>query len=215
MKLKFKYLFVIMGIALMMPIIASAQTTDSLPEQGVEPLDTLQLPPMGRDYQWLSYRGKADIQDTGGTRTCNFYMVNRKDSILYLNLHASGIEFIRVVFTPDTVTYVNKLTYQYYQGGYAPFRLLTKLPIDFETVQSVFNGQTESFEEKLRDKRISLSYSDFVAVDSTRSLFSDILFKDLNHLLEIHAKMKVIRFDTPGPTSIRIPEKFEELKMLP
>lgn len=213
MELNLKYLFWVMGIALMMPIIASAQTSDTLSVSDNSVVDSTQIPPMGRDYLWLSYRGKADIQDTVGTRTCNFYMVNRKDSILYLNLHASGIEFIRVVFTPDTVTYVNKLTYQYYQGGYAPFRLLTKSPIDFQTVQSLFNGQTEDFEESLRDKRISLSYSDFVAVDSTRSLFSDILFKDLNHLLEIHARMKVIRFDTPGPTGIRIPEKFEELKM--
>ncbi|MCQ2284015.1 MAG: DUF4292 domain-containing protein [Bacteroidales bacterium] len=208
-----------MGIVCMMPIIAFAQAPDSLATlradsmDMVDSVDTTQLPPMAIDYTWLTYRGKADISDTGGTRTCNFYMVNRKDSILYLNLHAAGIEFVRIVFTPDSITYVNKLTYQYYKGSYAPFRLLTKLPLDFYAIQSAFNGQTEAIEESLREKRIALEYTDFVALDSAKSFFTQMTFKDLNHLLEIKATSKVIRFDVPGPTSIRIPDKFEALKL--
>lgn len=212
MILKLKYGFWIMGIALMMPIIAYAQTTDSLTVADTLSLDTIQIPPMARDYHWLSYRGKADIIDTGGTRSCNFYMVNRKDSILYLNIHSSGIELIRVVFTPDSVTYVNKLTYQYYKGTYLPFKLLMRMPLDFDAVQRLFNGQTEILEDKLRERRIELRYEDFVEVDSTRSFFTHFRFKELNRLLEIDAVMKVVRLDVPGPTSIRIPDKFEELK---
>ena len=91
--------------------VVRAQEVDSV----LVASDTTFLP-MASGYDWISYRGKADIIDTGGTRTCNFYMVNRIDSILYLNIHAYGIEVMRAVFTPDSITFVNKLTYQYYKG---------------------------------------------------------------------------------------------------
>ncbi len=167
------------------------------------------LPPMASNYDWISYRGKVNFTDTGGTRTCNFFMVNRIDSILYLNLHAYGIEVMRIVFTPDSVTYVNKLTYQYYKGGYTPFRLLTRLPVDFQMVQAAFNGDTEKLPQR---QKMVFEYSNFTAIDSTQSFFTEMLFKELDHVLEFHAVLKNIKFNTPGPTSIKIPEKFEELK---
>ncbi len=167
------------------------------------------LPPMAKDYQWLSYRGKVELTDTGGTRNCNFFMVNRIDSIIYLNVHASGIEFIRVVFTPDSFTYVNKLTYQYYKGTYAPLRLLTHIPLDFQMLQALLNGNEEQLPQR---QKLSFEYRNFRAVDSTQSFFTEFDFKDLDHVLEIRADLKNIRFNVPGPTSIRIPEKFEEFK---
>ena len=168
------------------------------------------LPPMASDYQWISYRGKVDVTDTGGTRSCNFFMVNRIDSILYLNIHAYGVEIMRAVFTPDSVTYVNKLTYQYYKGTYTPLRLLANLPISFDMVQAAFNGDTDKLPQR---QKYVFNYSNFDRVDSTSSFFTELKFKDLNHVLEIHALLKSIKFNVPGPTSIRIPEKFEELKL--
>lgn len=171
-------------------------------------LDT--LPPMASGYKWVSYRGKAQITDTGGTRNCNFFVVNRVDSILYLNVSASGIEIMRVVCTPDSFIYVNKLTYQYYRGAYGPLRILSHLPIDFQMVQALFNGD----ETKLpQHQKFSFEYSDYAAVDSTRSFFNAMSFKDLNRVITISATLKNIKFDVPGPTAIRIPEKFMELKL--
>ena len=168
------------------------------------------LPPMASEYQWLSYRGKADIVDTGGTRTCNFFFVNRVDSIIYLNVSAYGVEVIRAVLTPDSIKYVNKLTYQYYAGTYAPLRLLLKRQVDFALVQDIFQGHGD---ERLEHGRFSCEYHDFAAVDSTRSFFTELVLKDMNQLVEINAHLKVIRFDVPGPTGIRIPDKFQELKL--
>lgn len=172
------------------------------------------LPPVAQGYRWLTYRGKADVTDPEGTRTCNFYMVNRVDSILYLNLHASGIEFIRVVCTPDSIIYVNKLKYEYYKGTYAPFRKLTGLPIDFGLIQSVFNGNLSAEDEAaLRYKGLVAEPKAYVALDSTQSFFTELVLQDLNRLIEIDAVMKLVRLDVPGPTAIHIPDKFKELKM--
>lgn len=198
-----------MGIILMiMPMFAIAQEELPVPADS-NVVDTTVLPPIAKDYHWISYRGKADITDTGGTHTCGFYMVNRIDSIIYLNIHASGIEIMRLVLTPNEITYVNKLRYQYYQGGYAPLRLITGLPIDFEMLQAALNGKDEKLPQR---QGLSFEYANYTAVDSTRSFFTELTFKELNRVLEIHATLKNIRFDVLGPTGIRIPEKFKELK---
>lgn len=210
----YKYIvcFFYIGIFCGVPIFAfSQEPVDTVPEQ---PDTTLavwdSLPPMANGYQWISYRGKADIVDTGGTRTCNFFVVNRIDSIIYLNISAYGIEVMRAVLTPDSIKYVNKLTYQYYYGTYAPLRLLLKMPIDFAFVQDVLNGRGD---ERLEHSRYACAYYDFAPVDSTQSFFTELELKDLHRLTEIRAHLKVVRFNVPGPTGIRVPDKFKELKL--
>lgn len=196
------------------PTAAGSTSVEQSLDPSAEILELDTLPPVAQGYQWLTYRGKADVTDPQGTRTCNFYFVNRIDSILYLNLHASGIEFIRVVCTPDSIIYVNKLKYEYYKGTYEPFRRLTGLPIDFALIQSVFNGNLSAEdEEALRFKGLEAEPKEYVALDSAQSFFSELVLRDLNHLIEIDAVMKLVRLDVPGPTSIRIPDKFKELKM--
>ena len=190
-------------ISLMSMMDLNAQNTDSL----VVASDTIMLP-MASGYDWITYRGKADIIDTGGTRTCNFYMVNRTDSILYLNIHAYGIEVMRAVFTPDSIIYVNKLTSQYYKGTYAPIAAFLPFAVDFQTVQALFNGDTERLPSH---QRLSFEYTNFVPVDSTSSFFTEFTFKELNRVIEVRGKIKVIRLNVPGVTSIRIPDKFEPI----
>ncbi len=184
---------------------ADAQSADSV----AVPVDTAFLP-MASGYDWITYRGKADIIDTGGTRTCNFYMVNRTDSILYLNIHAYGVELMRAVFTPDSVKYVNKLTQQYFCDTYTPINKFLPFPFDFQTVQALFNGETEKLPQ---GKKLSYEYSAFAPVDSTSSFFTEFVFKELNRVIEIRGKIKLIRLNVPGVTSIKIPEKFERITL--
>lgn len=190
-------------VSMMSVVEVNAQSVDS----SIVAIDTTVLP-MATGYDWITYRGKADIIDTGGTRTCNFYMVNRTDSILYLNIHAYGIEVMRAVFTPDSITYVNKLTSQYYKGTYAPIALYLPFVVDFQTVQALFNGDTERLPSH---KRLSFEYTNFMPVDSTSSFFTEFVFKELSRVIEVRGKIKVIRLNVPGVTTIRIPDKFEPI----
>ena len=166
--------------------------------------------PMATGYDWITYRGKADIVDTGGTRTCNFYVVNRTDSILYLNVHAYGIEVMRAVFTPDSVTFVNKLTRQFYQDTYAPVNRYLPFSVDFQTIQALFNGNTEKLPQ---GQKLSYEYSAFEPVDSVSSFFTEFVFKELNRVIEIRGKIKVVRLNVPGATRIKIPENFERITL--
>lgn len=202
-----------MVVGLLMTVPSSyAQVPDSatVAADGIAvPIDTAVLP-MATGYDWITYRGKADIIDTGGTRTCNFYMVNRTDSILYLNIHAYGVEVMRAVFTPDSVIYVNKLTSQYYRDTYKPINKFLPFSIDFQTVQALFNGRTEMLPQ---GQKLSYEYSAFAPVDSASSFFTEFVFKELNRVIEVRGKIKVIRLNVPGVTNIRIPEKFERITL--
>ena len=211
MKIRFRILWMV--VALMFTCVgvraqvadSTAVTADSI----AVPVDTVVLP-MATGYDWITYRGKADIIDTGGTRSCNFYFVNRTDSILYINIHAYSVEVMRAVFTPDSVIFVNKLTQQYFRDTYAPLNKYLPFTLDFQTVQALFNGQTEKLPQ---GQKLSFEYSAFEPVDSTSSFFTEFVFKELNRVIEVRGKIKVIRLGVPGVTSIRIPEKFERISL--
>ena len=213
MRIREYILSILMVVGLLTAVPSSyAQVADSamVAADGVTvPVDTAVLP-MATGYDWITYRGKADIIDTGGTRTCNFYFVNRTDSILYLNIHAYSIEVMRAVFTPDSVIFVNKLTQQYFRDTYAPLNKYLPFTLDFQTVQALFNGQTEKLPQ---GQKLSFEYSAFEPVDSTSSFFTEFVFKELNRVIEVRGKIKVIRLGVPGVTSIRIPEKFERISL--
>ena len=213
MRIQEYILSILMVVGLLTAVPSSyAQVADSamVAADGVTvPVDTAVLP-MAIGYDWITYRGKADIIDTGGTRTCNFYFVNRTDSILYLNIHAYSIEVMRAVFTPDSVIFVNKLTQQYFRDTYAPLNRYLPFTLDFQTVQALFNGQTEKLPQ---GQKLSFEYSAFEPVDSTSSFFTEFVFKELNRVIEVRGKIKVIRLGVPGVTSIRIPEKFERISL--
>lgn len=213
MRIREYILSVLMVVGLLMTVSSPhAQVSDSTTvttDSIAVPVDTAVLP-MATGYDWITYRGKADIIDTGGTRTCNFYFVNRTDSILYLNIHAYSVEVMRVVFTPDSVIFVNKLTQQYFRDTYAPINRVLPFTLDFQTVQALFNGQTEKLPQ---GQKLSFEYSAFEPVDSVSSFFTEFVFKELNRVIEVRGKIKVIRLGVPGVTSIKIPEKFERISL--
>ena len=213
MRIREYILSILMVVGLLMAALSSyAQVADSAmvaADSITLPVDTAVLP-MATGYDWITYRGKADIIDTGGTRTCNFYFVNRTDSILYLNIHAYSVEVMRAVFTPDSIKYVNKLTQQYFYDTYASINKVLPFMVDFQTVQALFNGQTEKLPQ---GQKLSFEYSAFQPVDSTSSFFTEFVFKELNRVIEIRGKIKVVRLNVPGVTSIKVPEKFERISL--
>lgn len=203
MKLKYLYKAIVLSLLSMATYQSVGQSYDTTDM----PADTSYLP-KASNYDWITYRGKADISDTGGTRTCNFYVVNRTDSILYLNIHASGIEIARAVFTPDSIIYVNKLTYQYFKDTYDPLNKHLPFNVTFETVQALFNGDTEKLPH---GKKLAFEYLSFAPVSDTSSFFTEFIFKELDRVIEVHGYIKLVRFNKPGATSIKIPEKFERI----
>lgn len=211
------------------------------------------------NYQWLTYRAKVDYTIDGNIGTCNLFFVNRIDSIIYFNINISGIEIIRIVFTPNQITYVNKLNKTYYQGNYFLIEKIAKIPLNFHTIQSIFNGKEfVNYEQNftisnLQDSIVLFSpkrkeitsgnsikhklvlnsffqiIQNYIELESISKIL-DIKYLQYNALSEFpffnsmtissidfkfSLDLKNIRFNTPGPTAITIPESFTKINFQP
>ncbi|PKP21933.1 MAG: hypothetical protein CVU04_00375 [Bacteroidetes bacterium HGW-Bacteroidetes-20] len=211
------------------------------------------------NYKWLTYRAKVEYTYEGNVGTCNLFFVNRIDSLIYININISGIEIVRIVFTPQQVTYVNKLNKTYFQGSYFFIEKIAKVPLNFYTIQSLFNGKDfPNYEQnfsitKFQDSTILYSPKRIDAKNGgsmKQTLVLNNLFQIIHNLIELESisknlsiqyfqylpisdntifqsmiinsvdfnfniELKNIRFNTPGPTSITIPESFSPIKFQP
>ena len=184
------------------------QTEVVKPEEIVVPIP--EKPKPSYSYNWVSYRGPAEIVFDGKKYQCNYYMVNCIDSVLYLNLSLNflGIEVARLVATPKEVIFVNKLTSEYYRGDYSFVEKYLKTKADFYTLQAIFNGD----EAKLK------AYNDFSFyyhpyTSEQRPFFDSFSISMNGGQRKVDAQVKNLKFNTPGTTSIRIPEGFKEMKL--
>lgn len=167
-------------------------------------------PKASASYNWVSYRGPAEIVFDGKKYQCNYYLVNRTDSILYLNLNFMGIEIARLVATPKEVIFVNKLSSEYYQGDYSFVEKYLKAKADFYTLQAVFNGD----EAKLRTySDFSFNYHSYINPADQRPFFDNFSISMNGGQRKLDAQVKNLKFNTPGPTGIKIPEGYREMKL--
>lgn len=184
------------------------------PEEAVVPANpkpkTPAKPKPSASYNWVSYRGPAEIVFDGKKYQCNYYLVNRTDSILYLNLNFMGIEIARLVATPKEVFFVNKLSSEYYQGDYSFVEKYLKAKADFYTLQAVFNGD----EAKLRTySDFSFNYHSYINPADQRPFFDNFSISMNGGQRKLDAQVKNLKFNTPGPTGIKIPEGYREMKL--
>lgn len=133
-------IFVILGGG-----IATAQNNnvDTLTSPiGTANVDTLNLDSIFPhiQHEWISYQMKIALDMNHEKLAFQCFFVNRIDSIIYLNVNKSGIELARIVFTPDSVIYVNKLEHKYYCGQYEFTEKILGLKLNFDIIQSLLNA---------------------------------------------------------------------------
>ena len=239
-----------MSMCLATPMLSRAQDTALIPaKEDVFPKIT---------YDWVSYQMKISLEKEEEKLAFQCYFVNRIDSIIYLNLNRSGIELARVVLTPDSVIYVNKLEHEYYAGDYTFLRRVFGFPLDFNMTQSLLNGvDFKDFNDSLHRveedgklyyvapqrtntsgtisimqsieigeggiildndmtdlktmRDFDIEYEDYTEIDSI-PFFTKFEVEMETDEVEMEVQLKNIRFNVPGPTSIRIPENFKEIE---
>lgn len=117
------------------------------------------------------------------------FFVNRTDSLMYFNLNKSGIELARVVLTPDSLTYVNKMENEFYKGSYQFLGKVLGFPLDFQMVQAILNGTDfPNFEQNLQ-----------VAEDEGKTILISPLRRNLNGTCSI---MQQIDLDSAGNIAV-------------
>jgi hypothetical protein len=166
------------------PVLAQKDTL-SVPlnvAEITEPKDSLvQL--KRQQNSWYSSRLSVEIS-TSGDEEISAFLVNRRDSVIYLNLNKFGIELARAVLTPDSISMVNRFEKTYYKGDYSLVSRLYGFPLSFDFIQSILMGE------------------DFIGFDansiSQRSADSTLLIsipRRTNSQLQfsIHQEIKVLR----------------------
>lgn len=105
------------------------------------PQKSVSSPLWENHYDWISYQMKINMREDDEQLAFQCFVVNRTDSLIYLNLNKSGIELARVVLTPDSVILVNKLEKQFYRGDYSIMNKMFGFPLDFQMAQSILNAR--------------------------------------------------------------------------
>lgn len=100
-------------------------------------------------YNWLSYRANMRADWNNGGADAALFFVNRKDSLIYINISKMGIELFRLVATPDSVKYLNRLEGTYALGDYTLLRKKFGVQANFDMLQAFFTAQDfEHFENE-------------------------------------------------------------------
>lgn len=161
-------------------------------------------------YRWVSYRGAANIQFDDKKYQCNYFFVNRIDSILYLNINFMGVELARLVATPQKVTFVNKLSNEYYDGDYAFVEKYLKAKADFYTLQALFNGNKELLKTYTS---IEVEYNGCLFPSIDIPFFDKFKMSMNNGTRKVDATVTNLKFNVPGSTGIKIPTNAKAIKL--
>lgn len=134
-------------------------------------------------YEWISYQMKITLQTEEEKLGFQCFFVNRADSLMYFNLHKSGIELARVVLTPDSVIYVNKLENEFYRGNYRFLEKMFGFKLDFPMIQDILNGRDfTSFENNMvytQDTCVVLISPLRRNLDGTKSIMQELRLTSL------------------------------------
>jgi len=102
----------------------------------------IQIPQIKQSNQW--YSARISISMSSSDDEISGFIVNRRDSLFYLNINKFGIEIARVVLTKDTISMVNRFEKTFYRGDYSIVSKLYGISLTFEMVQSIFMAETFS-----------------------------------------------------------------------
>lgn len=210
------------------------------------------------NYNWISYQMKIDLEMPDKQETLSAFLVNRKDSIIYLNIYKSGYELVRIVMTPKEVIYVNRPNTEYYKGNFDFLAKRLGFPLKFNMIQALMTAQLslnydtfaeyekkENIEYYTDNYRIFPPQKNYYSEDiefnpNTRHLIShsiadltlmrsiDIEYKnytkgdmnpffsnmeiELEEDIKLDIEVKNLKWNIPGPTSVKIPNKYQPIK---
>ncbi len=141
-----------------------------------------------QNNQW--YSSRITIGTSTSDDEISGYIVNKRDSIIYLNINKFGIELARIVLTIDSISMVNRFEKTFYKGDYSIVNKLYGISLSFDMVQSIFLG--EGFKDFFSTSQNNLQTDSTTVIDIPRSV--DSIHKIVLHqMLTIDIKESVIR----------------------
>jgi hypothetical protein len=156
-------------------------------------------------YTSVHYKGSAVIGNSEDFQGCQYNVVSVVDSFLYIQLHFAGIEAGRVLITPDSILFINKLQKKFFKGDYAVFEKVLNMEMDFYTIQAIFTGNPTNIPEESE-----LDYErDF-------SSYPYPFFRMLNceyHEFSLRLNVKKVTFNAVPTINAIVPKNYEAIEL--
>lgn len=98
--------------------------------------------------EWVNAKASVTTIDDGNETSFNISMRARKDSVIWISISPLlGIEVARVLITPDTVKFLDRLHGKYQANTFETINKLLQLKVNFEIVQSLLYGNFFSYKK--------------------------------------------------------------------
>ncbi len=94
-------------------------------------------------FTWLSAKASIETEANGENQNFDATIRIRKDSVIWISISpALGIEVMRVIITPDTVKYMNRLNNTYFVDAVCKINDLIQADFDFDMIQNLLIGNS-------------------------------------------------------------------------
>ncbi|MBC7411364.1 MAG: DUF4292 domain-containing protein [Bacteroidia bacterium] len=109
-------------------------------------------------YNWLSLKAAVETETNGENQNFDASIRIKKDSAIWISISpALGIEVMRVLITPDTVKYMNRLNNTYFVDAVCKINDLIHADFDFYMIQDLLVGNSFEYYD---DDRLKTSIVD-------------------------------------------------------
>ncbi|MFM1745910.1 MAG: hypothetical protein RLZZ630_1847 [Bacteroidota bacterium] len=148
---------------------------------------------------WINAKASVSTVQDGSETTFNISLRGRRDSLIWISISPLlGIEVARVMITPDSVKFLNRLQGRYQAGSFESISRLLQLKVNFEAVQALVYGNF--FAYKKNENRFNSVY-----LEDKYYVLSSLNKKKLKRSLEERDPNKpVIQDISIHPSSFRI-----------
>jgi len=112
-------------------------------------------------YKLLTSKFSAETNIEGKSNGFNVSIRAKSDSVLWMSFSLLGIEGARVLATPDTIKFIDRVNHKYLICDYQYISQMLSADVDFEMLQSILVGNNVAFyseEEKIKSFREDNQY---------------------------------------------------------
>lgn len=148
---------------------------------------------------WINAKASVSTVQDGSETTFNITLRGRRDSLIWISISPLlGIEVARVMVTPDSIKFLDRLQGRYQAGSFESINRLLQLKVNFEAVQALVFGNF--FAYKKNENRFNSVY-----LEDKYYILSSLNKKKLKRALEERDPNKpVIQDISIHPFSFRI-----------
>ena len=103
----------------------------------------------------LSFKATAKVKSGEKSNSFKMSVRMKPDSVIWISITAYSYEAARILATPDSLFFINRMDKKYFAGSYDFINEKLSVDVDFKTLQSILLGNSVGLDEMDKVKRSS------------------------------------------------------------